>query len=200
MVYPPLKSAKRTGGKMTERKLWLIIFLTVWSVLMVTAFCYSAAPINIFLPARLMPKVPKPTYSVARTSPITVAEVFGRSQGCQEANPDLVQDTARTAVDTGLDPELFAAIVAVESACNQYAVSGKGAVGLTQVRVQVWSDTYDLADRYNLFNEQDNLKVGATILEHLVDQYGVREAVTRYQGLGQGDPGYTEKVLILARR
>lgn len=149
---------------------------------------------------RNRPKSPKLSYSVFRTAPVKVAMVFGRSQGCNEVDGDFINEVADTAARNSLDPSIAAATIAVESSCNPYAISNRGAVGLMQINVKVWKDTFDFSDK-NLFNAEDNLHVGTTILSDLIRQYGVREAVARYQGLGpNGDPGYTDKILNLARR
>jgi len=109
-------------------------------------------------------------------------------------------DTANAALNESVDPEVMASIIAVESACNPYAVSNKGAVGLGQINVAVWRKTYDFQEQVNLFNPLDNLKITAKILSGLINTYGVREAVYRYQGTGVGDPQYVTKILSLARR
>lgn len=150
---------------------------------------------------KFRPPVPKLEYSVFRTAPILVAGVFGRSSGCDTADYDLISDVAHAAIRVSLDPRILAATVAVESACNPYAISVKGAVGLGQVVPRVWKQEFDFAGDDNLFNQQDNLRVSAKILSDLVDAYGVEEALTRYQGVGVGaDLTYVPKILALARR
>lgn len=147
------------------------------------------------------PTVPKLEYSIYRTAPVLVAGVFGRSTGCVDADFELITDVAHAAIEVSLDPRILAATVAVESACNQYAISSKGAVGLGQVVPRVWRSEFDFAGADNLFNVQDNLRVSAKILSDLIAEYGVPEAVQRYQGLGVGgDLMYTQKILTLARR
>jgi soluble lytic murein transglycosylase-like protein len=138
------------------------------------------------------------------TSPIEVARIFGRAQGCSEASPDLIQLVARESVGAGVDPRIFAALIAVESGCNQYAISNRGAIGYTQVLPRVWRTKYDFSNQYNLLNAKDNIHVGATILADLVQNYGLREGVRRYNGLGVDcatcDANYTAKILNLAGR
>ena len=131
-----------------------------------------------------------------------VAHVFKRSQRCAEAAPEFIDVVAQEALRAGIDPRMVAATVVVESGCNQYAISRRGAIGYMQVMPRVWKDRYDIAGEYNLFNDRDNVRVGATILSHLVQTYGTREGVRRYQGTGQDcrtcDRGYTAKILTLA--
>lgn len=153
--------------------------------------------------ARFMPIVPKAEYSTWRTGPLEVAKVFGRSQGCQNADADLITATSDAANHAGIAPRLLAAAVAVESSCNPYAVSARGAVGLTQVRVQTWKGKYDFAGNDNLLNPTANLRVGAQILADNVRQYGERGGLQRYLGMGTDDgnitpSGYSSKIMALA--
>lgn len=154
---------------------------------------------NVPLPVKV--SVAKPP--VIEIAPLQVAMVFGRAQGCDEASPDLIQATAQAAMDAKIDPRIAAATLAVESACNQFAVSSRGAIGFMQVMPRIWKDKYDFTGSVNLLNRQDNIRVGAQILGGLVKQYGVAEGVRRYQGTGETcdtcDGRYTSKILSLAR-
>ena len=151
---------------------------------------------------QLTPGAPRLEPSPYHAAPIEVARVFKRSQRCAEADPEFIDLVAQEALRAGIDPRIVAATVVVESGCNQYAISRRGAIGYMQVMPRVWKDRYDIAGEYNLFNDRDNLRVGATILSQLVQTYGVWEGVRRYQGLGQDcrtcDMGYTTKILALA--
>lgn len=157
-----------------------------------------------FLLRQLTPGVPRLEFSPYHLAPIEVARVFRRSQRCAEADPEFIDLVAGEALRAGIDPRMLAATVVVESGCNQYAISRRGAVGYMQVMPRVWKDRYDIAGQYNLFNDRDNLRVGAAILSELVQTYGAWEGVRRYQGIGQGCPtcdmGYTTKILALAER
>lgn len=134
-------------------------------------------------------------------APLAVALVFGRSTGCQNADPALIELVAREAVNTGLPPKVLAATVAVESQCNPIAISNRGAVGLTQVVPRVWKDSFDFA-RVNLLNPRDNVHVGARIMAGLVRDHGLARGVQLYNGAGVGcstcDGDYSSKVLVLA--
>ena len=181
-----------------------IVALIGWfGMLALTGLQGSVAP-QPFLPARLTPRPPQLQYTIARTGPLDVAKVFGRSPACAEASADFIQEVSNDALDAGLDPKLEASTVAVESGCNNFAVSARGAVGLMQVMPKIWKDHYDFTDQFNLFNEHDNLRVGARILAGLVQQYGVEDGARRYNGVGSGtdcsscDPEYTKKILTLA--
>lgn len=154
--------------------------------------------------ARSTPKPPALHYSIWRTAPLTVAEVFGRAQGCADASPDLIEMTARAALSANLDPAIAAATVAVESSCNNYAISSRGAVGLMQVMPKIWSTHYDFSGTINLFNEEDNIRVGSEIMAGLIQQHGTAEGIQLYNGAGVGcptcDAGYSARILTLAHR
>lgn len=127
------------------------------------------------------------------------ARVYGRA-GCGDQN--LAEMTARHAIQTGLPPQLLAAMAASESTCNPQAISSRGAIGLTQVMPKVWSKQFDFS-KINLFNPEDNMTVGTTILSGLVKDHGIKGGLYRYYGTGQDDiglggAGYAEKVLQLA--
>jgi hypothetical protein len=156
--------------------------------------------------AHQMPQPPAMAfqYSIFRTAPLEVAKVFGRTPGCADADAELIQATAQAAIEAGLDPAIAAATVGVESGCNQFAVSNRGAIGIMQIMPKVWSTKYDFAGSVNLFNRADNLRIGAQIEAGLITQYGVDGGIRRYNGLGVDcstcDAGYTSKILLLAGR
>lgn len=142
--------------------------------------------------------------SVWHTAPLEVAKVFGRAQGCTDADTELIEMTARAAIEADLEPAIAAATVATESACNQYAVSGRGAIGLMQIMPRIWKDRFDFAGNVNLFNKRDNIQAGAMILASLIDHYGTQSGIQRYNGAGVGcdscDGGYAVRILALAHK
>lgn len=119
-----------------------------------------------------------------RPQELHVAEIFGRSTGCESASPVLIEDVTQAATKASLTPALVASIVAQESQCYQYAVSVKGAIGLMQIHASAWRHQFDFAGKDNLFNEKDNLRVGSDILAMLIKAYGQSKGVTLYQGGG----------------
>ena len=156
------------------------------------------------LPAFKQPGVPtffEKEVRVRQNAPIEVALVFGRSVGCTDADPALIATVAREAVSAGLPPKVLAGTIAVESQCNQYAISSKGAVGLTQVQVKTWKTSFDFG-KVNLFNPQDNIHIGARIMAGLVRANGLERGVQLYNGAGVGcstcDAGYSTRVIALA--
>ena len=143
-------------------------------------------------------------FSIWRTAPLEVAKVFGRAPGCADADSELIEMTAKAAIETNLDPAILAATVATESSCNPYAVSSRGAVGYTQIMVKIWSVKFDFGHEVNLFNKRDNLHTGAVIMAGLINQYGTQAGIQRYNGVGVGcdscDSGYSSRILALAHK
>jgi soluble lytic murein transglycosylase-like protein len=132
----------------------------------------------------------------------SVALVFGRSSGCKDAGPELGRIVAEAAIDQGVDPSVDAATVAVESSCNPFATSTRGAAGLMQLMPSIWKTTYDFQNKINLFNERDNVQTGTKILAGYIKTYGTQDGILHYQGTGSGcstcDSLYVDKVLRLA--
>ena len=162
-----------------------------------------AEPAVFVAPTNLAPpRPPALQYSVYRTGVLEIAKVFGKMSGCENADSELIEEVNRASARVGLGPRLVAATIAVESRCDALAVSREGAVGLMQPVPRIWKHRYDFA-AVNLFKPQDNLMVGTTILAGLVQEYGVREGLHRYNGLGYGcaacDPTYAERILVLAK-
>jgi soluble lytic murein transglycosylase-like protein len=192
----------------------ITIFFLVLLVSFGAAFLITPARANHYLlpsPADLRPillrNMPHPkesllTYSIWRTAPLDVAKVFGRSPGCADADSDLIEATAKAAVNANLDPSILAATVATESGCNPYAVSSRGAVGLTQIMPRIWASKFDFSHDVNLFNQSDSLRTGAAIMADSINHYGVQAGIQRYNGVGVGcdtcDGGYATRILALA--
>lgn len=135
---------------------------------------------------------------------LDVAAVFGRSKGCNTADHAFVRLVAREALNTKVPPKVLASVIAVESQCNQYAVSRRGAIGYAQVMPTVWGKHYDFAGQYNLFNPRDNIHVGGLILADYIKQHGLPSGVQHYLGTGVGcqdcDPTYSARVLNLSNK
>jgi soluble lytic murein transglycosylase-like protein len=85
----------------------------------------------------------------------------------------LIETNARS---TGLDPALVQAVVAVESAFDPHAVSGKGAIGLMQIlpatgeRYGIRGDARRSASD-KLFDPATNLRVGTRYLRDLLVRF-----------------------------
>lgn len=132
-----------------------------------------------------------------------VAKVFGRAgAGCKDASPELGQMVAEVAINEGQEPNLVAATISVESDCNPFATSSRGAVGLMQVMASIHKQSYDFQNKVNLFNERQNVETGTKILTSYIKTYGREDGILHYQGTGTGcatcDGLYTAKILRLA--
>lgn len=149
-----------------------------------------------------LPDFAQREYAEMMNAPIEVALVFGHARGCENAAPELVNTVAHAAVSAHMPPRVLAATIAVESQCDRFAVSSKGAIGLAQVMPKIWNPRFNFADRYNLFNEADNVRVGAAIMSALIREHGLQRGVQLYNGAGVGcdtcDAGYSTRVLALA--
>lgn len=119
-----------------------------------------------------------------------VAAQIYRRNGCVT---DYAYPTGRMAVDFGLSPRVFAALVFIESSCNPRAVSRTHDVGLTQIHLHTWGYRYE-----DLLNPETNLKAGAFVLAKYVHQFGLVEGLHHYNGLGNPTNEYAKKVLTAA--
>lgn len=192
--------------KATLRKLTLTAFLLLFLPAMLTVQQVDVDPDDSLSPPVITFHIPPPQFFEREVrertnAPLVVALVFGRSPGCTNADPELINTVAKEAVRAGLPPKVLAATVAVESQCNQFAVSSRGALGLTQVMPRIWKDRFDF-EKVNLLNPHDNIRTGAVIMAGLVKEHGLSRGVQLYNGAGVGCPtcdgGYSEKVLTLA--
>lgn len=121
------------------------------------------------------------------------ARIYGKA-GCGDMN--LAEMTATHALRSGVPANVVAAIVAVESSCNPLAISGKGAVGLTQVNVKVQATAYDFS-RINLFDPDANMDTGTKIMASMIRTYG-KAWISHYDGIGDEADAYAAKVTALA--
>ncbi|MCP3689069.1 MAG: lytic transglycosylase domain-containing protein [Gammaproteobacteria bacterium] len=91
-------------------------------------------------------------------------------------------------------PELVLALIEVESAFDEFAISVSGARGLMQI-MPFWLDEIGLSDN-NLFKIRTNLRMGCTILRYYLDieSGNLTRALARYNG-SLGKHKYPNKVL-----
>lgn len=131
-----------------------------------------------------------------------VAKVFGRDDGCKDADQILGRIVAEAALKNDIAPRDVAATISVESNCNIYATSVRGAIGLMQVMPSVWKSVYDFQNKVNLLNQKDAVETGTEILAGYEKKYGRVSGILHYQGMGTGCPtcdgAYTSKILRLA--
>lgn len=93
-----------------------------------------------------------------------------------------------------LEPELVLAVIQVESAFDEFAISVSGARGLMQV-MPFWLDEINMSDN-NLFKVHTNLRMGCTILRYYMDMEpgDLGRALARYNG-SLGSTVYPNKVI-----
>jgi soluble lytic murein transglycosylase-like protein len=98
-----------------------------------------------------------------------------------------------------LQPELVLALIEVESAFDEFAISVSGARGLMQV-MPFWIDEINLSDN-NLFKIHTNLRMGCTILRYYMDMEpnDLGRALARYNG-SLGSTIYPNKVIEALHR
>jgi len=120
-------------------------------------------------------------------------------QVSSEATTLIVSAAYITGRDTGVDPTLILAVMAIESRFNPFAESGMGAQGLMQVIPKYHLDKFEeLGGKDAVLNPVANIKVGALILKDYITRFGgVEPALKAYSGaaLTEEDYGYALKVL-----
>ena len=103
------------------------------------------------------------------------------------------------ATRVNIEPELVLAVIEVESAFDEYAISVAGARGLMQV-MPFWLDEIGISDQ-NLFKIRTNLRMGCTILRYYMDMEpnDLGRALARYNG-SLGRTVYPNKVIAALHR
>ena len=93
-----------------------------------------------------------------------------------------------------LAPELVLALIEVESAFDEFAISVSGARGLMQI-MPFWLEEIGLSDK-NLFKIRTNVRMGCTILRYYLDMESgnLTRALARYNG-SLGKFKYPNKVM-----
>jgi len=94
-----------------------------------------------------------------------------------------------------LDPNIIIAIIIVESSVRYDIVSDKGAMGLMQVRLCIWSKVFNI-NKQDLFDPETNIRIGTNILKRYIKRYkSVIKAITAYNhGRDVGANKYTLKI------
>lgn len=111
-----------------------------------------------------------------------------------ETRIDILTQVHYEAARVNVAPELVLAIIEVESAFDEFAISVAGARGLMQV-MPFWLDEIGISDK-NLFKIRTNLRMGCTILRYYLDMESgnLTRALARYNG-SLGKFTYPNKVL-----
>jgi soluble lytic murein transglycosylase-like protein len=102
---------------------------------------------------------------------------------------------AESSLAYSIRPRVLAALIVVESHGDPHAISARGAVGLTQIRPELWNSR-----RADLLVPEKNVPKGAEILAEYTKRYGLREGLHAYNGFGNAASDYAEKVLQTAGR
>jgi len=107
---------------------------------------------------------------------------------------------ARTVLGTtfwaGGNPYTAARVIRTESHGDSMAVSAVGAVGLGQIRPEVWLGVFPSCGN-NLFRVRDNVCYTVHVLNYYMSHWPHREALLRYNGcrVGWGCEGYANRVM-----
>jgi hypothetical protein len=118
-----------------------------------------------------------------------------------EASRDLVVAAHDAGQQSGIDPLLVLAVVAVESRFNPYAESEFGAKGLMQVIPKYHLDKFEgIGPGQSFLHPQTNLRVGAAILKEYIRRSGsVQNGLQWYAG-AQDDASNQYSMKVLAER
>jgi soluble lytic murein transglycosylase-like protein len=115
---------------------------------------------------------------------------FLRLHKVSETNRErLAESIVSSARKYGLNPQLLASIMIVESRGNPFAISAQASVGIMQIHLSTWGETAD-RENINLLRIEDNIDFGARILNDYIHRYGVSEGIRRYNGFIPGDPAW----------
>ena len=121
----------------------------------------------------------------------TAAQVLV-ANGCSD---EFASPIGRAAVDHGLQPQIMAGLVFVESSCRADAISSRGSVGLAQINTRVWH-----VSRNQALDPAFNLDKGSEILAGYVQAHGLRNGLRHYNGMGYTLDDYPARVLYAANR
>jgi len=112
---------------------------------------------------------------------------------------EMLQRIHYEAQRVNIEPELVLAVIEVESAFDEYAISVSGARGLMQV-MPFWLNEIGISDQ-NLFKINTNLRMGCTILRYYIDMEpnDLGRALARYNG-SLGKTVYPNKVIAALHR
>lgn len=130
---------------------------------------------------------------------VSMSQPMSRYVKDHEERLSLLQSIHRAASAAELQPELVLAVIQVESAFDQYAISRVGAQGLMQV-MPFWKKEIGRPDD-NLTDVETNLRYGCYILKFYIqkEKGHLARALARYNG-SLGKTWYSERVLVALDR
>jgi hypothetical protein len=130
---------------------------------------------------------------------LDVSRYLGRKYHLSsEAMELMVREAYRTGRESGVEPALLLAVIAVESGFNPFAESSVGAQGLMQVMSKVHSDKLEsYSGPLGVLDPAANIRVGALILKDCIRRGGsLRDGLRLYVGsTSEDDGGYGARVL-----
>lgn len=106
---------------------------------------------------------------------------------CEANRTRLAEAIVASARKHDLNPRLIASVMIVESRGNQFAISGKDAIGIMQIHLPTWGQAAD-REGINLLKIEDNIDFGARILKNYIRQFGLWQGVKRYNGFVADNP------------
>jgi hypothetical protein len=188
-VFVALKPKKGQG---CLRGLLTYLFKSmILGVIVIMAFGFQMPEVTI---PKIVQAQPPSATSTAKTSSKVLGSSPGIAQWC-----GLIQKYAKM---RGLDPNLVAAIIFIESKGEPEALSSQGAVGLMQVMPsdnaatqQFGSMFADRPTRKELLDPEENISSGTKILSSYIDYTGsARDGLKKY---GPMDYGYKYVDLVM---
>jgi len=122
-----------------------------------------------------------------------ITELFSHYNRAQSAAfSAIVQEAAK---EYGVEPEIIAAIIVVESGVRSHVISKDGDYGLMQIRYRVHRDKVKTINE--LLDPKTNIFIGTRIFKQYLNQKKtLRSALIRYSG---GNRRMADKVLRIRR-
>lgn len=90
----------------------------------------------------------------------------------------------------GVEPELIASVINVESSYNKYSLSSKGAMGLMQILPSTaeWvCNRLGKDDEINLYEPSVNIQIGTYYISYLINYFGDEELAICAYNAGMGN-------------
>lgn len=102
-------------------------------------------------------------------------------------NKKIIGTVIKSSERTNLDPYLILCIIEIESSYRIHAISGKGAVGLMQIKPSVANSIANQIlkdEKYDLHNPEHNITIGTFYLSRLIEYFGDLEKALLAYNIG----------------